>query len=375
MGIFKFSINKRSDVSTEKNQAIAIKKQIPNLELLYISDLPANRIPYIGIGFVISIIFVDGVPRIKEEEKLDPSTIFTTLPISKPQSQVEVEPLSYWPSYASMNPEQRFTYLSWLQDVTNPIDMGYVFTYYYGLERQLLFGDFEKAFREIVKLRKYHKNRSFQKYSENALIFSSFYNNRFDLLLKDSEQTSLNRFSNIQLQFAVNHNLNLSVQNIISIFKELKLYKSLINGFEELFESCVLNTLNTEYKTNYFPFVNKIDISKIKIKKEQAFSNYSFPDELRYPEVRDILQYKEFKDEIIKLFNFSYEELKKEKALLRKVKKENLTEEEKQKLKLKKEKARLKKLYDTNVLKKDEYELLIKKLESDFDEKNKNTNT
>ncbi len=367
MGIFNFSKNKKKDVSIVNNQAIAIKKQIPNIELLYFSDLPANKIPHIGMGFVINISFIDGTPQISEEEKLDPSTIFTSLPLSKVESLEEVEPLPYWPNYASMSPKQRFAYLTWLQDVTNPIDMGYVFTYYYGLERQLLFGDFEKAFSEIIKLRKYHKNKSFQKYSENALIFSSFYNNRLDLLLKDSDQASLDRFSNIQLQFAYNHNLNLSGQNLISIFKELKLYKPPIKGFEDLFEKCVINNLSTEYNANHFPFGNKLDISKIKTRKEQAFSNYSFPDELRFPEVKDILNSKDFKKEITKIFNYSYEELKKEKAILRKAKKENLTEVEKQKLKLQKERNRLKKLYDTNVLKKDEYELLINKLESDSD--------
>lgn len=367
MGIFNFSKNKKNDASIVNNQAIAIKKQIPNLELLYFSDLPANKIPHIGMGFVINISFIDGTPQIIEEEKLDPSTIFTSLPVSKINSLEEVEPLPYWPNYASMNPKQRFAYLTWLQDVTNPIDMGYVFTYYYGLERQLLFGDFEKAFSEIIKLRKYHNNKSFQKYSENALIFSSFYNNRLDLLLKDSDQAALDRFSNIQLQFSYNHNLNLSVQNLISIFKELKLFKPPIKGFEDLFEKCVINTLSTEYNTNHFPFGNKLDISKIKTRKEQAFSNYSFPDELRYPEVKDILNSKDFKKEITKIFNYSYEELKKEKAILRKTKKEDLTGGEKQKLKLQKERNRLKKLYDNNVIKKDEYELLINKLESDSD--------
>jgi hypothetical protein len=239
--------------------------------------------------------------------------------------------------------------------------MGYVFVYYYGLERQLLFGKFEEAFNEIIKLRRYHNNTSFQKYSENALIFSCFYNNRLDLLLKDYGDASLHRFSNIQLEFAINNNLNLSAQNIISVFKEMKLYKTLINGYEELFEKCVVKNLETEYQKEYFP-LDKFNISKVKEKNEQGFANYSFPNELRFPVVKDILNFKEFKVEVTKIFNFSYEDLKKEKALLRKAQEANLTEEQKEELKLKKEKARLKKLYDTNVLKKDEYELLLNKL-------------
>lgn len=368
MSIFK---NRKNNLSFSNNNALAIKKQIPNLDLLYFSDLPADQIPVlIGLGFVVNMKFIDGELKIFEDEKYDPSTIFTSLPISRIKSFEAVEPLPYSPNYASMNPKQRFAYLTWLQDITNPIDIGYVFTYYYGLERQLLFGNFKKAFAEIIKLRKFHKNKSFQKYSENALIFSSFYKNRLNILLSDSDDASLVRFSNIQLQYAINHKLNLSIQNLISIFKELKLYKPPIKGFEETFEKCILKTLNTEYKINYFPLENKYDISKIKIIKEQAFANYSFPDEIRTKKVHDILNFKEFKNEIIKIFNFSYEELKKEKAIIRKVKKANLTIEEKEKLRFQKEKNRLKRLYDTNILKKNEYELLIQNLENEFNEHN-----
>ena len=304
--------------------------------------------------------------HIKEEKKLDPSTIFTTLPISKRASVDNVEPLPYWPSYAKMTPEQKFVYLSWLRDVSQPIDIGFVFVYYYGLERQLLFGNFEKAFNEIITLRKYHDNKSFQKYSENALIFSSFYNNKLDILLRDYQKASLNRFSNIQLEYAAINNLNLSIQNVISVFKELRLYKPPIKGYEDLFEKCVLETLKLEYKTDYFPFGKKIDISEIKIKKEQGFANYSFPDELRYPEVRDILHYKKFSDEISKIFNYAYEDFKKEKAIYKKSQKDNLSEKEKQKIKYKKEMSRIKKLYEKNSIKIDEYELLIEKLKEKF---------
>ena len=154
MGIFNFSID-RTDSTKKDELVLSIQSQIPNLDLLYLSDLPKDQIPHIGVGMVINIFFDNGVPKIKEEEKLDPSTIFRSLPIDKPSSFNSVEGLPYWPSYAAMYPEQRFVYLTWLHDVTQPIDMGYVFVYYYGLERQLLFGNFEKAFTEIMKLRKF----------------------------------------------------------------------------------------------------------------------------------------------------------------------------------------------------------------------------
>jgi len=45
----------------------------------------------------------------------------------------------YYPTYAGLNPEQRWIYLNWLQNPSESINIGYVFLYYYGLERQLLF--------------------------------------------------------------------------------------------------------------------------------------------------------------------------------------------------------------------------------------------
>ncbi len=358
------SSNEKTQPNTNSSHDLTIFPGTNNLntDLLYISDMAPKDIPIIGNGVHIKITFENGVPKIKQDEKLDPSTIFRKLAISKPLSFDSVEKLSYWPSYSAMQPTQRFIYLSWLNNVTLPIDMGYVFVYYYGLERQLLFGNFEKAFNEIIKLRLYHKNKSFQRYSEDALIFSCFYNKRLDLLLNDYGEASLNRFSNIQLEFALKNKLNLSAQNIILVFKEMKLYKSLINGYEDLFEKCVLKTLKTEYNYDFFP-LNRFDLTSIKDVSEQGFANYSFPNELRYPIVKDVLNSKDFKSEVTKVFSFSYDDLKKEKAILRKVKKDNLSEDQKEELKRKKEISRLKKLYDTNILKKDEYELLLSKLE------------
>jgi len=82
------------------------------------------------------------------------------LPIKEPTRPDSVEPLGYYPSYAALRPEQRWVYLNWLRNVTEEVNIGYVFIYYYGLERQLLTGKFDRAFDEILKLREYHQNKS-----------------------------------------------------------------------------------------------------------------------------------------------------------------------------------------------------------------------
>ena len=64
-----------------------------------------------------------------------------------------MQDIGYYPSYKNLKAENRYVYLNWLRDVTAPIPIGYVFIFYYGLERHLLFGKFEQAFDMIVKLR------------------------------------------------------------------------------------------------------------------------------------------------------------------------------------------------------------------------------
>jgi hypothetical protein len=55
-------------------------------------------------------------------------------------SSAEASPLGYWPSYQRITPDCRRRYLDWLGSGkrASNIDIGYVFLYFYGLERRLL---------------------------------------------------------------------------------------------------------------------------------------------------------------------------------------------------------------------------------------------
>ena len=92
------------------------------------------------------------------------------------------EPLSYWPSYSELTPEQRGRYLAWLQEGRGRIDeLGYVFLFFYGLERYVLrdaVEDLPKArhsnlcaiIEEVLRLRElFADNRSFDTYSNQLL--------------------------------------------------------------------------------------------------------------------------------------------------------------------------------------------------------------
>ena len=101
----------------------------------------------------------------------EPSLIDIMEPVDLSPNK-EVEPLGYFPCYSGLNASQRGKYLMWLCDIDQPIDIGYVFLYYYGIERFLYKcpEKFNQAYAMILRLRKYHNVKSFPSYSFGALI-------------------------------------------------------------------------------------------------------------------------------------------------------------------------------------------------------------
>jgi hypothetical protein len=103
---------------------------------------------------------------------VDPS-----LPIATSSAGNAQEKLGYWPSYANVSPGCRGTYLRWLSSgkCDPETDIGYVFLYFYGLERRLLVdqpppGEVELLIAEVVRLRGiYSGNGSFDGYSRRLI--------------------------------------------------------------------------------------------------------------------------------------------------------------------------------------------------------------
>lgn len=71
----------------------------------------------------------------------DACLIDPTLDVDASKSDPEGTRMSYWPSYSSIDPGCRATYLEWLANGRRDpnIDIGYVFLFFYGLERRVLF--------------------------------------------------------------------------------------------------------------------------------------------------------------------------------------------------------------------------------------------
>lgn len=102
----------------------------------------------------------------------DASLIESGLPVSS--SGKFAEQLPYWPSYRAASPAQRSLYLDWLfGGRCDPnVELGYVFIYFYGLERRSLVdrADHSAIASEILRLLPlYGYSRSFRRYASSLL--------------------------------------------------------------------------------------------------------------------------------------------------------------------------------------------------------------
>ena len=84
--------------------------------------------------------------------------------------------MNYWPSYGSMSPGSRLAFLNWMASPRNAPDtyIGYVFVYFYALERRAILERSEEdravIERELVRLLEiYGGNRSFYRYGTEML--------------------------------------------------------------------------------------------------------------------------------------------------------------------------------------------------------------
>jgi len=338
----------------KKNSSVSYEHALPNKDLLYISY--DRNIPSVlrGVHFAISL---DSNGNIKIDDNInqipDPSTIYFHLPILE---EINVAPLPYWPHYIEITPGQRFIYLNWLRNVEQPIDPGYVFLYYYGLERQLLTGNFDKAFDEIIKLRNAHNNKSFQNYSENALVHAAIICGRTEKLINLHEKTVTSGYTNAMFLLAYNAGFGLGIEQLILIFhKAFITSRNAVKENKPLFIECLTEELTKRFGIASFP-IKDYDISKVKTVTETRFANYSFPPEIQHVEITDFYQCKMLIEDLKLLFDDSYRLYKAKKSLT----KIDKTPEEIEAAIQKKHENRYKKLLKEKMITQMEYDILIK---------------
>jgi len=311
-----FSVVKSSNSSiTESRSQLAVKGfRFPNQDLLFISDKELGNIS-VGPSLCISISFYDGEIKFDTNDSDDPSTIFLKLPIRQPTRADSVEPLGYYPSYAGLSPEQRWIYLNWLQDVTKEVDIGYVFIYYYGLERHLLTGKFDRAFDEILKLRGYHKNKSFLGYSESSLLNSSLLMKRPDKLQELQQNNAISSFSNSLFLIAYYNQYNLSTENLMLIFDRMSgLNKRYFRENRQQFQNLLSDTLTERFSAESFPFADNYDIEGTTRARYPLFANISLPDNARTPDIPNFYAHEKLMNDLKNVFNITHEKFKTWKA-------------------------------------------------------------
>lgn len=111
----------------------------------------------------------------KLDESPDASVIEAGLPVAA--NATSAEDLPYWPSYRAASPAQRARYLQWLLQGRNDpqVPLGYVFIFFYGLERRVLVDgqDHLAVSAELLRLLKiYGHSRSFARYA-TALLWAA----------------------------------------------------------------------------------------------------------------------------------------------------------------------------------------------------------
>lgn len=253
-----FKPNNRKIKKNRNNNLPARFKNIPNdiLELLWFEDGPKKNI--------------SGNSMFSTD--LEPSSISLSLPVSSGRST----PLGYYPAYRNLTPENRSIYINWLSDITQPIDIGFVFLFYYGLERHLINGNYEEPMKKILLLRKYHFNESFQAYSADAVAYSI-------LKAGSSEDLQLLNFIEVSppLSFLIKSifSHDFTAKDIISYSKSVGFTNyRYIKNHPELFEM----NLNNEINKSGISILYNLDKLKNLEEAELFIANYSYDQKTRH---------------------------------------------------------------------------------------------
>ena len=132
------------------------------------------------------LIYV-GKNLVSEYGYIDPALINPELPIDDSNPDRSGISLSYWPSYGDISPQARAAYLEWLSQGRKIQDtnIGYVFLFFYGLERRLLLDaktsrnaqlEVKDIINEVEDLLKvYCWNNSFRNYATNFIKYYKTY--------------------------------------------------------------------------------------------------------------------------------------------------------------------------------------------------------
>ena len=153
-----------------------------------------SELPFTIPPDVLSLLWIKNGPlcNCTSAQEKEPSAIDLTLPLDlSPSAEDLTSDIGYYPSYERLTPKQRTVYLRWLSDISKSVPVGYVFIFYYGLERFLFTEKYEAALDMMNRLRQFHNNHSLLGYSADAMLVGCLLHNRPDLIgMIDTSKTS-----------------------------------------------------------------------------------------------------------------------------------------------------------------------------------------
>lgn len=272
----------------------------------------------------------------------EPSAIYPFLPIKNPQDGFDIDKIKKKPSYKYLTPEQRWIYLNWLSDISQPIDINYVFLYYYGLERHLIHDFIDKliqhdgektkhidyfipnldlAIEEIIELRKYHNDYFFQHYSLHSVFYTLLIRKQIDKFWNFFKNTADTDVDNIKLLMALYNDSDITSEALMSFLETLRhpnffydrktlLDSKYIFQRKEIFKSELECVLEEMYGSKYFP-LTKYSIKDIPQTTVEVLANYSIPKEKRFQRIPNITAYPAFILELSKIMSATDEKVKK----------------------------------------------------------------
>lgn len=250
----------------------------------------------------------------------EPSMIDLSLSVKESKS---VDRPSYYPAYSDLTPEQRNIYWNYLKNpYDSNFDIGYVFLFYYGLERYLFNGEVEKVVDVLLKLRNQFKNNSFQYYSGNAIVLSCLIDQRADILLKFLDSLDVDykkKFAPEILLFAIHSfNLKFKVSDLIFFSKEFGFTKdNYIKNYPKMFSDKLKETIVKKHEKDYIylqDLVENLDeVNQISIR---PYANLSLIEkEISFP---NLLSSEILLKEGYDLLYEAHEKVKQELAAMRK---------------------------------------------------------
>lgn len=247
----------------------------------------------------------------------EPSLIYLKLPVSLVEDVGHVERPPYYPRYSELTPEQKGVYWKLISNPYNSnIDVGFVFILYYGLERHLFKGDYERAFNVILKLRDYHSNKSFQVYSGNALILTCLMKQRADLALKFMKSLDkdyeYNFSDNLFVLCKYSLEIPMTARDIMRMSKSFEFTKgTYIKEYPEVFEETLCEVIKEKYsRTDILisEFITNTELKKVRNEPVGIFANMSIIEEtIKVPLLIECFK---FKKAIYDLLEASHEKVK-----------------------------------------------------------------